>query len=207
MASGWDRASCSGSPRQVATVCGSRSGSCSPPSSTRHTPSANRPPARAAARSATRVLPTPPGPVTVTSRAVLSNPSSTASSRWRPTNPVTSAGNSPGCRWIKRSVIVSSLDVRHGQTYHGRGDRQSGTPHVYLQIVSSCTLWVIEIVKASNRREPSLTGRDGHAGPHGGIYVEGNIRHCQRRGRHRGGADSDRRIGGGDREPAGLKRS
>src|SRR5690348_17227059 len=66
-----------------------------------------------------RVFPTPPGPVTVTSRAVPSNPSSTASSRWRPTKPVTSAGSSPGSRRINPRVIVPSLDVQHGQRITG----------------------------------------------------------------------------------------
>jgi hypothetical protein len=55
-------------------------------------------------------LPDAAGPVTVTSQAVPSNPSSMASSRWRPTNPVTSAGSSPGSRRINPRVIVPSLD-------------------------------------------------------------------------------------------------
>jgi hypothetical protein len=60
---------CSWSPRAATTDCPTRPSSFTFASSTSHTPSVNARRTSAAARTANRVLPTPPTPVSVTSRA------------------------------------------------------------------------------------------------------------------------------------------
>ena len=72
-------------PRATSTSASPTPGSDIPASSTSHTPSANWPVTRPATSAASRVMPTPPGPVTLTSR--YSRSSAAASSSWlaRPT--------------------------------------------------------------------------------------------------------------------------
>lgn len=81
-------------PRAAARACGSKSPSCSESRAT-HCARPVRPPrTRPASSSARRVLPTPPGPVRVSSREDLSSVRNRDSSRSRPTN-ASSAGGSP----------------------------------------------------------------------------------------------------------------
>ena len=77
-----------------ATSASSRSWS----SRTSHTPPGNARASPAAARSASRVLPTPPTPVSVTSRDPASSRLTSASSPRRPTKLVSSAGRFPVTR-------------------------------------------------------------------------------------------------------------
>ena len=74
------------------TPAGSRTGA----SSHSHAPSPNRGATWAAACSASRVLPTPPGPVSVTTRAWPSAAAVCSSSRSRPMNELTGNGRLPG---------------------------------------------------------------------------------------------------------------
>lgn len=83
------------------TACPSSRPSCTGAVSTSQVPSGNAPAARAAARRASRNLPTPPGPVTVTSRRAASSRASSVSSCCRPTKLVTSAGSRPGSRPVR----------------------------------------------------------------------------------------------------------
>lgn len=93
MASSGVMPDCSGSSRTPASVGGTNSGSCRADSSTSRTPSANRSATARAARSAVRLLPTPPGPTSVTSRDRANSAFSTASSSLRPTKLVNSTGS------------------------------------------------------------------------------------------------------------------
>ena len=72
-------------PSTAATASGTAAGSPTAASSITHTPSGKLSANRAATSSASRVLPTPPTPVSVTSRCALSAASSSASSVARPT--------------------------------------------------------------------------------------------------------------------------
>ena len=65
-------------------------------SSASHAPSANRGATWAAARNPSRVLPTPPAPVSVTTRARPSAATVCSSSRSRPMNELTGTGRFPG---------------------------------------------------------------------------------------------------------------
>ena len=68
-------------------------GSRTAASSASHTPSANRPATSRATSPASRVLPDPPGPVTVTSRYSSSRPATSATAPARPTKPVSADAN------------------------------------------------------------------------------------------------------------------
>jgi hypothetical protein len=92
------RAEASGMRRALTTVCGSSAGSRRAASSTSHVPSANALRSSRAMRSASRVLPTPPSPVSVTIRVVDSSCLTSAISCRRPTRLVISAGRSSGRR-------------------------------------------------------------------------------------------------------------
>ncbi len=80
-------------PSAAATAGITSAGSGTVASSTSHTPSANRPATRRATSLASLVLPTPPGPVTVTSRYSCTRSASFASSAARPTRLDRSATN------------------------------------------------------------------------------------------------------------------
>lgn len=75
-----------------------------------HEPGAVREPRASpvAARSASRVLPTPPGPTRLTSRAVASRARSSASSRRRPMKLLASAGRFP-----QRPLAVAIRPANH----------------------------------------------------------------------------------------------
>ena len=88
------------------TPAGSRTGA----SSHSHAPSAYRPATCPAACTASRVLPTPPGPVSVTTRASPSVAPVCSSSRSRPMNELTCTGRLP----------VRSATVRIGGKSAGR---------------------------------------------------------------------------------------
>ena len=85
------------------TTCSSESSSVAPASSQNHAPSGNRGSAWAATCNDSRVLPTPPTPVSVTSRAVCSDASMAASSASRPTNDVVGNGRLPANASRERS--------------------------------------------------------------------------------------------------------
>ena len=73
--------------------------------------------ASAATRSASRVLPHPPGPVSVTTRPPRSRSRTAAISGPRPTSELTSAGN-PGCRCGRRAVCTPlNRPGRHHASY------------------------------------------------------------------------------------------
>ena len=116
-------------------------------SSTSRAPSPNRSAASVAARSASRVLPHPPGPVNVTTRAVRRPSRIAAICGPRPTSELTSAGN-PACRsssrFVCRPARISSPTTwprtsydRHGREIHpsadagGNGNRES-FPHRHI---------------------------------------------------------------------------
>ena len=101
-------ASCSGTPSASATDAGTSAGSVREASSTSRAPSSKLPPASVATRSASRVLPQPPGPVSVTTRPPRSRSRTAAISGPRPTSELTSAGN-PDCRCGRRDVCVLLL--------------------------------------------------------------------------------------------------
>ncbi len=85
-------------PRTEATAWGTRSGSESGASSTSHTPSSYSSTNAEATARARRVLPEPPGPVSVSKRASASRPSTSEISRSRPTRPVSWRGRLLGER-------------------------------------------------------------------------------------------------------------
>ena len=85
-------------PSAPATAWATSASSRSWSSRTSHTPSRNARRSPAAARSASRVLPTPPTPVSVTSRDPASSRLTSASSPRRPTKLVSSAGRFPVTR-------------------------------------------------------------------------------------------------------------
>ena len=116
------QASRSGSPSAAATASASRAGSLSPDSSTIQMPCGKRLAGSEAARRQSRVLPTPPGPTTVISRADRSCVVSQSSSLARPTKVFASAGSRPGLRrpatWPARSgwAMATSHAVRDAAT-------------------------------------------------------------------------------------------
>ncbi len=79
-------------PSAPTTVSGTSSGTCTGASSAIHAPSARLRSCSAAARNASRVLPIPPEPSSVTSRCVASPARTEASSCLRPTKLDSSAG-------------------------------------------------------------------------------------------------------------------
>ena len=88
-----DRCGPSRTPRAVAIVCATRSGTESGARSTSQTPSAEfAHEAHDASRTASRVFPTPPAPVSDSSRDDASTPGNSRSSFRRPTKLVSSAG-------------------------------------------------------------------------------------------------------------------
>ena len=90
-----DRAESSRTPRVAATTSTSSDPSRNSPNSTSHTPSPNTRRASVAARSASRVLPTPPIPVNVTRRDADSKLFISDNSVRRPTKLVNSSGRLP----------------------------------------------------------------------------------------------------------------
>jgi len=102
-------ASRSGTPSASATSAGTSAGSVREASSTSRAPSPKLPSASVATRSASRVLPHPPGPVNVTTRPPRSRSRTAAISRPRPTSELTSVGN-PDCRCRRRDVCVLLLN-------------------------------------------------------------------------------------------------
>ena len=99
-------ASRSGTPSASATDAGTSAGSVREASSTSRAPSSKLPAASAAARSASRVLPHPPGPVNVTTRAARRPSRTAAISGPRPTSELISAGK-PECCSTARSVTIT----------------------------------------------------------------------------------------------------
>ena len=83
-------------PSAEAAAAATRSGRATGASSTSHTPPGYRPDACCPALRASRVLPDPPGPVSVSRRDSPSSSSIVASSDSRPMNDVVSAGSQPG---------------------------------------------------------------------------------------------------------------
>ncbi len=90
-------------------VSGTSWGSVTEDRSTKNTPSGNRPMRRLAACTANRVLPVPPGPVSVTRRLRSTSSVTRPTSRSRPTNDVNSAGRLVG---ISRVLIGGKSDGR-----------------------------------------------------------------------------------------------
>ncbi len=90
-ASSGGRPTRSGGPSAAAAASGTRAGSSSPARSTKRMPSGNVRWTRSARRRASRVLPTPPGPVSVTSRDPANSWRPPSSSARRPTKPAGSA--------------------------------------------------------------------------------------------------------------------
>ena len=95
----------SDTPSACATLAGTRAGSVSGASSTSRAPSPKPASASAATRSASRVLPHPPAPVSVTTLAARRRSSTAAISGPRPTSASTSAG-SPDCRGGIRDIYA-----------------------------------------------------------------------------------------------------
>src|SRR6516162_6034217 len=134
-------ASRSGTPSPSATEAGTSAGSVREASSTSRAPSPNRPAASVAARSASRVLPHPPGPVNVTTRAVRRPSRTAAICGPRPTSELTSAGNPerrsssgfvcPPARISSPTTWPRTSYDRHGREIHpsadagGNGNRES----------------------------------------------------------------------------------
>ena len=99
---------CRRTPSDVASAGATAAGSVSGASSHHETPSANWPDTATAARPARRVLPTPPIPVSVTSRASPILAAASAMSSTRPTKLVASAGASCG---LDEEVSCSSVEL------------------------------------------------------------------------------------------------
>ena len=98
-----------------ATMAGSVTGT----RSTYQAPSAYRPATSVTTLSASRVLPTPPGPTAVTSRCAPSAPASAARSAARPTNEVSGEGSgraSAGADAAGRSVAAAAASARRSFT-------------------------------------------------------------------------------------------
>jgi hypothetical protein len=79
-------------------MAGTCAGSATAASSATQTPSANRPATCLITSPASRVLPTPPGPVTVTSRYWVSSPATLSTASERPTNVVRACDRPRGSR-------------------------------------------------------------------------------------------------------------
>ena len=90
-------------PTAAATAWGTRAGSARAPSSASHTPSGWASRASAATWSARRVLPVPPGPVSVSSRVASRSRRTSACSRSRPTKLVSCRGRLCGSASSVRS--------------------------------------------------------------------------------------------------------
>ena len=93
----------SDTPSEVATTWTSSSAEAALASSHSHAPSGKRGRSSAATWRASRVLPTPPTPVTVTSRDDWSASATQASSSWRPTNELAVDGRLVGKLSSERS--------------------------------------------------------------------------------------------------------
>ena len=126
-------------PSAVATAPGTSPRSAIGARSTKYGPTAYRSDAWAASSSASRVLPIPPTPVSVTSRSATSIDPMTLSSSWRPTIAVSGAGRFAGPRPIapaggrqERRIVVEDglLDGaqrRAGLDAEVGGEGQTGT--------------------------------------------------------------------------------
>ena len=91
-------ADCDVRPSARSSVTATRSGSLTGARSANAVPSGNRPASSAAACSATRVLPVPPVPVSVTSRHPGTTAVTAATSAARPTSGVSGTGSGAGAR-------------------------------------------------------------------------------------------------------------
>ncbi len=102
------RPCCSPRPSASATADPTIAGSVTGTRSTNHTPSSKAPVRSAATASASRVLPTPPGPVAVTSRCALTASHSSARSLARPMNGFNGDGRPPSARLVRSARAVSA---------------------------------------------------------------------------------------------------
>ena len=93
----------SGTPNASRIVAATSAPSSSAASDANHTPSVNSDAESAATCSASRDLPTPPGPVSVTSRSLVTSPASSFTSSVRPTKLVRCTGRLPGSSSSVRS--------------------------------------------------------------------------------------------------------
>ena len=157
---------------------GTRAGSVSGASSTSHTPSGWASTASAAACRARRVLPVPPGPVSVSRRCVESRRATSASSRSRPTKLVSCTGQvvragvqAAQRREVGRQVRVQQL--RHplgllqvlqpvlSQVAQGRA-RRAGRPAPARPTASestTCPPWAVAVRPgAAVQRRPEVVG-------------------------------------------------
>ena len=82
-------------PSTVAIAAGTEAGSPTDASSTIHTPSGNSPASSAPASSASRVLPTPPTPLSVTSRFDRTSSATSSTTASRPTSELSCCGRLP----------------------------------------------------------------------------------------------------------------
>jgi hypothetical protein len=105
-------------PNALATVWATSERSCNPDSSTSHTPSGNDRRTWAATRNASRVFPTPPGPVNVSSRAADNNRRTSTNSPRRPTKLLTSAGRLPTPDRITTPTTLPAEHPDHPSTEH-----------------------------------------------------------------------------------------
>ena len=114
-----ERPGWSGSPSARATVTGTSSGSVIGARSTYHTPSPNSPASWAATWIASRVLPTPPAPVNVTSRFSASSSRTWVSCASRPTKLVSCTGRrcgDNGFGYAQRRELVDQVGM--AQLHH-----------------------------------------------------------------------------------------
>ena len=118
---------------------GTRAGSCTGASSISHTPSANRPATRRATSPASRVLPTPPGPVTVTRRHSPSRPAASSTDHARPTKLVSRRETMhASCRHDRRIAHARTITAGHR---HRKPTNQNTGPapgHAHLQPRPTC---------------------------------------------------------------------
>ncbi len=108
-------------PRAAATTWAMVSASSAAASSQNHAPSAKRGSTSAATCAARRVLPTPPTPVSVTSRAVVRALPIAFSSASRPTNDVTCAGKFPGNASSELQARELAREPRRDHLEHALG--------------------------------------------------------------------------------------
>ena len=125
---------CGVMPSAVAIAAGTEAGSPTGASSTIHTPSGNSPATSAPTSSASRVLPTPPTPLSVTSRFDRTSSATSATRSSRPTNELSCWGRLP----VKRSTLRST----------GNSDRSP-----------SATTWYTDIRPRRPRSRCSPSGR------------------------------------------------
>ena len=121
-------------PSTVAMAAGTDAGSPIDASSTNHTPSTNSPASSAPTSSASRVLPTPPTPVSVTSRFERVRSATSATTCSRPTSELNCCGRLPA----------------KGSTLRSTGNSVARP---------SATIWYTEIRPRSPRRRCSPRGR------------------------------------------------